>query len=67
MFRGKIAIGTTAVASTPSTMLDAHGILSAKIRGVKETVVPRCVLHTATGRDSSMVQYTRMTSELNSM
>ena len=67
LFRRKTAIGTTAVTSTPTPMLDAQGILSAKIRGIKETVVPRCVLHTATGRDSSMVQYTRMTSELNSM
>ena len=54
-----------AVTSTPTPMLDAHRIMTAKIRGVKETGMPRCVLPTATGMDSSMAQYTRMTSELH--
>ena len=63
MFSRKTAIGTTAVASTPTPMLDAHGILRVNIRGIKVTELPRCVLPTATGRGSSMVQYTRMTSE----
>ena len=63
LFRRKTATGTTAVASTPTPMSDAHGILRVNIRGIKVTELPRCVLPTATGRDSSMAQYTQMTSE----
>ena len=63
MFSRKTATGTTAVASTPTRMLDAHGIMTAKNPGIRATELPRCVLPTATGKDSSMVQYTRMISE----